>query len=81
MSHTIQYNGHKYKCSKWLKDKIKALEKIENRALEEEYELYLSYKTAVHVPFWNGLLDPDEIEINRKSTRLGILMHKNQMFK
>ena len=80
MSHTAVYNDHRYKCSKWLKDKIKALEKIDNRTLEENFELYSSYKTLVHVPFWTGPLDEDEIEINRLFTKFGIELFRTNNY-
>ena len=37
--------------SKWLKGEIKALEKIQNRSIGQEYELYNLYCVADHVPF------------------------------
>lgn len=80
MSHTITYNNHKYKCSRWLKDKISALKKIDSRTLEEEFELYLSYGTAMHIPFYYGPKSSNEIEVNKIFTELGIRLHSRHNY-
>lgn len=77
MAYYMEYNGTRHRCSPWLKNKIKSLEKIEDRTHKEEYELLLSYSNLLSKPFPQpGDVTEDQIYFNNKITELCLAHHK-----
>jgi len=56
--------------SKWLKQQIKALEKIPDRTIGQEYDLYNLYCTEDHIPF-------GETEYSEKTLKQWTLIKNN----